>query len=384
MTIFTIVAVLIIIFILLIMAANQKERQAEKKRLADAEIEYQKKQAEARARQGLIKEVEAMVSGTRDPYAGIIDFSISHLCKEFNELHYSVIDFETANRDRKSAISLGIAHFKGNMLLEVKEYKFKNADGGHFEFTDIRGITADDVKSLPYFDKFWPHIQQELDRRLIVAHNCAFDMEVLEALLVHFDLTLPAYRTLCTFKLAKETFDEPSFSLENLCKSKRIPYWSHRAAYDAVSAGILFMHIADRQWYKESFKRVMKGSKHIWQSAPSKPVVPKKPVKEVVSPDDLSYYALSEFITPDMFLDKNVVVTGTYYSLSRQEVEEYVLKMGAKLATGVNSKTSLLIVGDNPGPSKLQKIQELNEKIFIPVIHEVEFMEVIKVLGLIK
>ncbi|MCX7986553.1 MAG: NAD-dependent DNA ligase LigA [Bacteroidales bacterium] len=77
----------------------------------------------------------------------------------------------------------------------------------------------------------------------------------------------------------------------------------------------------------------------------------------------------------DILAGKNIVVTGSYATPDRRkEIEELVILHGGKLTDNVSSKTSFIIAGENPGPSKIQKANQLN----IPVISESEFLELIK------
>jgi DNA polymerase III subunit epsilon len=53
--------------------------------------------------------------------------------------------------------------------------------------------------------------------------------------------------------------------------------------------------------------------------------------------------------------------------------------MGADIDTGVNKRTNFVIVGQGAGPSKLKKIDELNDSgSNIKIIKEDEFLSMIK------
>jgi DNA ligase (NAD+) len=58
------------------------------------------------------------------------------------------------------------------------------------------------------------------------------------------------------------------------------------------------------------------------------------------------------------FAGKTFVITGTLPTLSRKEAEEFIERRGGKVISSVSSKTSYLLVGEDPG-SKLQKAQDL-------------------------
>lgn len=71
----------------------------------------------------------------------------------------------------------------------------------------------------------------------------------------------------------------------------------------------------------------------------------------------------------DEFKGKTFVLTGTLISITRDNATEIIENLGGKVSNSVSSKTSTLIVGDNPG-SKYDKAVKLN----IPIWQEEEFL----------
>ena len=67
------------------------------------------------------------------------------------------------------------------------------------------------------------------------------------------------------------------------------------------------------------------------------------------------------------------VITGTLKSMTRDEAKAALQALGAKVSGSVSSKTSAVIVGENPG-TKLTKAQSLDVKI----MEEKEFLKLIK------
>ena len=62
------------------------------------------------------------------------------------------------------------------------------------------------------------------------------------------------------------------------------------------------------------------------------------------------------------FSNKNIVISGSFISISRQQLKEELIKRGAKVTSSISRKTDLLVLGENPG-SKLAKAQEFKVEI---------------------
>jgi len=63
------------------------------------------------------------------------------------------------------------------------------------------------------------------------------------------------------------------------------------------------------------------------------------------------------------------VLTGELNRFTRDEAREIIENLGGKVTSSVSRKTTVVIVGQNPG-SKLQRAQELN----IPIWTEEKFL----------
>ena len=71
---------------------------------------------------------------------------------------------------------------------------------------------------------------------------------------------------------------------------------------------------------------------------------------------------------------QSYVVTGTLSKMGRNEAEARLRELGATVTGSVTKHTTALIVGEKPGSSKTVKA----EKLGIPVIHEAEFLELLR------
>lgn len=70
---------------------------------------------------------------------------------------------------------------------------------------------------------------------------------------------------------------------------------------------------------------------------------------------------------------KTIVISGTFQHHSRDEYKEIIMREGGKNAGSISKKTSFVLAGENMGPAKLDKCQQLG----IPLVSEDEFLEMI-------
>lgn len=70
----------------------------------------------------------------------------------------------------------------------------------------------------------------------------------------------------------------------------------------------------------------------------------------------------------------NVVVSGVFKQLSRDDLKSLIEQHGGKVVSSISNKTTFIVAGDNMGPSKLEKSQKLG----IPIKSEDEFLSGIK------
>jgi len=75
----------------------------------------------------------------------------------------------------------------------------------------------------------------------------------------------------------------------------------------------------------------------------------------------------------DALKGMSVVISGTFSKVSRDELKELIRQHGGKNVSSVSASTSLLIAGNNIGPSKLEKATKLGVKI----VGEDEFFKLI-------
>ena len=65
------------------------------------------------------------------------------------------------------------------------------------------------------------------------------------------------------------------------------------------------------------------------------------------------------------------VVSGVFYQMSRNELKKAIEDNGGKVSSSISKKTNFIIAGDNMGPSKLTKAQDLG----VTIISEQDFID---------
>lgn len=90
----------------------------------------------------------------------------------------------------------------------------------------------------------------------------------------------------------------------------------------------------------------------------------------------LQFEAKQEFAMEEnqLFAGKTLVVSGVFESYDREELKNLIKAMGGKIASSISGSTDYLVAGENMGPAKLEKAQQLGTII----LSEREFKEMIK------
>jgi len=76
----------------------------------------------------------------------------------------------------------------------------------------------------------------------------------------------------------------------------------------------------------------------------------------------------------DLLVGKTFVVSGVFELFSRDHLKKSIEDNGGKVGSSISAKTDYVIAGENMGPAKLEKANQLG----IPIISEHDFVEMIK------
>jgi len=75
----------------------------------------------------------------------------------------------------------------------------------------------------------------------------------------------------------------------------------------------------------------------------------------------------------DKFQGKTFVVSGVFSQFSRDDLKQSIEDNGGKVGSSISAKTTFVVAGENMGPAKLEKAQQLN----IPIISEEEYIKML-------
>ena len=155
----------------------------------------------------------------------------------------TVLDFETANADRGSICSVGVAVIRNGVMLRPREVLIKpHCSCGGFSPFNIRihGITPEMVRNAPEWGEFFPKLLPYLDGSTVVAHNAVFDISVLRRGLELYGLEVPRFEFFCTCKAAKRLWPEfDNHKLNTLAARFGHSFRHHNAAEDAEAAAVV-------------------------------------------------------------------------------------------------------------------------------------------------
>lgn len=127
---------------------------------------------------------------------------------------FAAIDFETANRKLTSICAVGVVVVRGGELCD-SYYHLVRPEPEYYirQFTAIHGISYEDTMSEPNFAYVWEELREKIDNLPLVAHNKAFDENVLRATCRMYGIDMPDVPFYCTLQQARRVI--PRGSIEN-------------------------------------------------------------------------------------------------------------------------------------------------------------------------
>lgn len=307
-----------------------------------------------------------------------------------NNANFVAVDFETATANKASACQVGIVVVKeGQIVKRISRLIRPPRNRYSPQNVSVHHITPEKTQNSPTFDIVWGEIGEYLDRNFIVAHNISFDMSVLRKSLEEYNIPCPIFMgTACTCTITGGA------RLDLACEKYDIPLTEHHDALcDAEACAQLFLKYLDGEIGPESDLECECNSDFYFDSDPEPNSDPElerlmRDLQERSKRTEPIYY--HEKISGDLlkkdltganpnnpFYDKKVVITGVF-SIDRKELAAKLKNMGADIDSGITKRTDFVLIGEDAGLKKLEKIESLNaDGCSIKKVYEPELLSIL-------
>lgn len=294
---------------------------------------------------------------------------------------FTAIDVETANEQYDSLCALGIVVVKSGVVVEKRSYRIRPKVLRMSVINQqIHKLTENDLKDAPELSRIWNDIQPFFNDTILVAHNAAFDIEVLQRSLLGYGIALPRVRYLCSLKLAAEAFPGlPSYRLKDLASSFGIELKHHQASSDASACAQIMLRALPNINVQTLDLNADELTCRLEFVASEER---KDPWTELFGAKDID----SRLLKPNLdvsnkdnpFYNKRVVFTGDLDAMERGVAAQLIQALGADINTVISKRTNIVIVGRAPGPSKMKKVETLLEQgCAIRLMDEEEFLRLV-------
>ncbi len=109
--------------------------------------------------------------------------------------NYVVLDTETTGlpdeEGQPGIVTLGLTQVVNRNINESIEFKLRPYREIKKEAEKVHGISNEQAKKFPAFDKEWPLIKSWLDKKVVVIHNKNFDWPIIEFHVGYYKCTPP-------------------------------------------------------------------------------------------------------------------------------------------------------------------------------------------------
>ena len=280
--------------------------------------------------------------------------------EEINELSFVAIDFETATTDRM-ACQVGLTLVEHGEIQDTI-VRLIQPPGNRYDHTcvTVHGISEKDTVDAPTFDVVWKEIRPILKGKKLVSHNAKFDEDVLWKNCRYYDIRDVFF--VGEFGDTMKIIGRP-VSLDALCAGYGLSCDGHHdAGWDAkMCASVVLKYLSGED--------------------PDETVITTYEQKKKAPHERLCGDVLQKDLTGadpnNPFYDKKVVITGEF-DIDRKELAAKLKCMGADIDTAISKKTNIVLVGVEPGPSKMKKLSALQESGYdIKAINEIELMKML-------
>jgi DNA polymerase-3 subunit epsilon len=162
-------------------------------------------------------------------------------------VNFIAIDFETANSNRSSICSIGLAIVENGKLRDT-EHIYVKPTPNYYDIYNVmvHGINENDTKNKRTFRQEWKNLRNYFHNQTIIAHNASFDCSALRFALDKGKLAYPNLNYHCTWRLSKELLPLRSFTLSDVSRHFRIKLKHHNAESDAKASALIALKLCEK------------------------------------------------------------------------------------------------------------------------------------------
>lgn len=162
-------------------------------------------------------------------------------------MNFTAIDFETANSDRSSICSIGLAFVENGKIVETDHILVKPTPNYYDPYnTMIHGIDERQTKNKKTFRQLWKDLKPLLHNQVVIAHNASFDFSCLRYALDSSRLAYPDLDYHCTYRLAQVGTALSSHGLHEVSRHFKIKLNHHHAESDAKACAMVALKLIEK------------------------------------------------------------------------------------------------------------------------------------------
>ncbi len=162
-------------------------------------------------------------------------------------MNFIAFDFETANSNRGSACSIGLAFVENGKLVGSDHILIKPTPNYYDSYnTYLHGIDDKQTKNKKTFKQLWKELKPYFHNKVLVAHNASFDCSVLRYALDAGKLDYPDSNYHCTWRLSQVAVDTDAHDLHTVSKHFKIKLKHHHAESDAKASALIALKLCDK------------------------------------------------------------------------------------------------------------------------------------------
>ncbi len=203
-------------------------------------------------------------------------------------------------------------------------------------------------------DNIWiEHIKKYFDEyKYVVAFNLSVHKSNLQKSLAYYGIDFPDNRFMCAMNWIKDVEKINDYTFASVTSLLNINLFQskNKNLNKAIATAEIVLHLIEN--HKENlFVRFDSKSKERSSFH----------VKDERELEELEFIEASS-LPKDYFNGKKVVITGDSETYIRDEFELIIESKGGKILTSVSGSVQIVIIGTQPGPSKIEKIKDLIKK----------------------